>query len=153
RAEIDRSERNEVPFAILFLDMDGLKRINDEYGHLTGSRAVCRVAETLRRAVRGTDTPARFGGDEFVVILPETEEAGARLVAERISDRLIAEGDKAALSVSVGVAVYPRDGSTPSTLLSASDRALYESKAKRVTDRRGGVVAIREFTSTGTGQT
>src|SRR6185295_12550173 len=100
-----------------------------EYGHLAGSRAVCRVADVLRRSVRSTDTPARFGGDEFVVILPDTQETGARLVAQRLSDRLAADGDKPLLSISTGVAIYPRDGGSPAALLTAADRALYESKA------------------------
>ncbi len=131
RAEIVRSDRSERPFSLLFFDMDGLKRINDEYGHLAGSRAVCRVAETLRRSCRATDTAARFGGDEFVVILPEADEHGALQVAQRVSERLAQDGDKPVLAISAGVAVYPRDGGTPATLLSAADRALYESKARK----------------------
>jgi len=124
--------------------MDGLKRINDEHGHLAGSRAVCRLADTLRRSCRKTDTPARFGGDEFVVVLPETEETGARLVAQRVSDRLAADGDRPLLSISAGVAVYPRDGGTPATLLSLADRALYEAKANKP-DRRANAVPTHEW--------
>jgi diguanylate cyclase (GGDEF)-like protein len=150
RAEIVKSDRTAHPFAVLFFDMDGLKKINDEHGHLTGSRAVCRVAETLRRSVRASDTPARFGGDEFVVILPETEEAGARLVAQRVSEKLAADADRPSLSISAGVAVYPKDGGTPATLLSAADRELYESKALKLTDRRSSVVPMREWSHTAT---
>lgn len=147
KGEIARAERADHQFAVLFLDMDGLKVINDEYGHLAGSRAVCRVAEVLRRSVRSTDTPARFGGDEFLVILPDTKEAGARLVAQRLSDRLAADGDTPALSVSIGVAIYPRDGVSPSALLTAADRALYESKAQKLSGRaRASVVPLRERT-------
>jgi diguanylate cyclase (GGDEF)-like protein len=144
RTEIVRSDRTDRPFAVLFIDMDGLKRINDEYGHLAGSRAVCRVADTLRRSCRNTDTCARFGGDEFVLVLTETEEAGARLVAQRVSDRLAADGDRPILAISAGIAVYPRDGGTPATLLSMADRALYEAKAKK-SDRRPNVVPVHEW--------
>jgi diguanylate cyclase (GGDEF)-like protein len=144
RTEIVRSDRADRPFAVLFIDMDGLKRINDEHGHLAGSRAVCRLADTLRRSCRKTDTPARFGGDEFVVVLPETEETGARLVAQRVSDRLAADGDRPLLSISAGVAVYPRDGGTPATLLSLADRALYEAKANKP-DRRANAVPTHEW--------
>ena len=140
RAEIAKAEQTERQFALLFLDMDGLKVINDEYGHLAGSRAVCRVAEVIRRSVRSTDTPARFGGDEFVVILPDTKEAGARLVAQRLSERLAADGDKPSLSISTGIAVFPRDGGSPTALLTAADRALYESKAQKIAARQAPIV-------------
>jgi diguanylate cyclase (GGDEF)-like protein len=145
--EIGRSNRTDNPFAVVFFDMDGLKRINDELGHLIGSRAVCRFAETLRASCRQTDTPARYGGDEFVVILPETDDEGARQVIERVETRLADDPDKPQLSVSAGIAVYPRDGGTPTTLLSAADRALYVVKAGRPNERRRGVVAIRDWTN------
>ena len=148
-AEIGRSNRHDKSFAVVFFDMDGLKRINDELGHLIGSRAVCRFAETLKSACRGTDTPARYGGDEFVAVLPDTDDEGARLVIHRVAERLAEDRDKPELSVSAGVAIYPRDGGTPTTLLSAADRALYVVKAEKANARRRGVVPIREWTSTG----
>jgi len=145
--EIARANRTDRPFAVVFFDMDGLKRINDELGHLIGSRAVCRFAQTLAGCCRETDTAARYGGDEFVAVLPDTDEEGANLVVSRIADRLAEDHDKPELSVSAGVAVYPRDGSTPTTLLSAADRALYAVKAEKANARRRGVVPIREWTS------
>jgi diguanylate cyclase (GGDEF)-like protein len=148
QAEILRADRIERPFTVVFLDMDGLKAINDEFGHLAGSRAVCRLADTLRESCRATDTAARFGGDEFVVVLPDTDESGARHVVRRVSDRLSTDHDKPRLSVSAGVAVYPRDGSTPSTLLSAADRVLYKVKGEKTDDRKKGVVPIREWSGT-----
>ncbi len=131
QAEILRADRIERPFSVVFFDMDGLKSINDEYGHLAGSRAVCRLADTLRESCRATDTSARFGGDEFVVVLPDTDETGAKHVVRRVSERLAKDTDKPLLSVSAGVAVYPRDGSTPATLLSSADRVLYRVKGEK----------------------
>jgi diguanylate cyclase (GGDEF)-like protein len=148
-AEIARSNRHDKSFAVVFFDMDGLKRINDELGHLIGSRAVCRFAETLKSACRGTDTPARYGGDEFVAVLPDTDDEGARLVIQRVAERLAEDRDKPELSMSAGVAIYPRDGGTPTTLLSAADRALYGVKAEKANARRRGVVPLREWTSVG----
>ena len=130
-AEIKRFQRTERPFAVVLLDMDGLKKINDNHGHLVGSLALCRVAETLFGSCRAMDTAARFGGDEFAVVLPETDDAAAWHVARRIAERVARDGEKPPLSVSVGVAVYPRDGDSLETLLSAADRSLYESKARR----------------------
>jgi diguanylate cyclase (GGDEF)-like protein len=110
---------------------------------------VCRFADTLKGACRATDTAARYGGDEFVAVLSETDHEGARHVIRRITERLAGDADGPALSVSAGVAVYPGDGGTPTTLLSAADRALYVSKASRVHRRRQNVVGIREWTSAG----
>jgi diguanylate cyclase (GGDEF)-like protein len=130
-AEIRRSQRTERSFAFLFLDVDGLKDINDRRGHLVGSRALCRVAEALRATCRTVDTPARYGGDEFAVLLPETGEAAALQVARRFSNRLAADPEPPAVSASVGVAVYPRDGRTAEALLGFADRALYEARGTR----------------------
>ena len=145
--EMARSDRQHRPFAVVFFDMDGLKRINDEHGHLIGSRAVCRFAETLQAACRATDTPARYGGDEFVAVLSDTDEDGAALVVRRIAERLSQDKDQPLLSVSAGIAVYPRDGGTPTTLLSAADRALYSVKAEKGNLRRRSVVGIREWSN------
>jgi diguanylate cyclase (GGDEF)-like protein len=126
--EIKRSERSGRPFAILLLDLDGLKIINDAFGHLVGSRAICRLANTLLVHCREIDTAARYGGDEFVLVLPETELEAALQVAHRISARLKNDGDLPKLSVSIGAAVYPGDGQSLDELLSAADHALYREK-------------------------
>lgn len=142
RVEIARSNRTKRPFSVLFVDMNGLKKINDRYGHLVGSRALARLAETLRRSVRNIDTPARYGGDEFAVVLAETGEAGGHVVLARVCERLAADLDTPAISVSGGVAVFPRDGDSPTMLLRAADRLLYLSKTKTLANRR--VVPVDE---------
>lgn len=129
--EIRRYGRNERPFAILLLDLDGLKKINDSYGHVVGSRALCRLADTLRAHCRGTDVAARYGGDEFVVVMPESEDEGAKRAARRIADYVKYDKEQPRLTVSVGTAIYPRDGETISELLSAADKALYAKKNER----------------------
>jgi diguanylate cyclase (GGDEF)-like protein len=127
-SEIKRYNRSRIPFAILLLDMDHLKKINDTHGHLVGSRALCRLADILRLHCREIDVAARYGGDEFVLVLPEASAQAALHVAQRISFRLQNDGIEPPLSVSTGVAAYPADGATLEELLSAADRALYSHK-------------------------
>src|SRR5437762_4832333 len=130
-AEISRSQRTMREFSLVLLDLDGLKEINDRYGHLAGDRALCRLAEIAADCCRSVDTAARQGGDEFALVLPETGPTAAALVGERICDLLAKDTEEPALSVSVGVAGYPSDAETIGTLLYAADRALYAMKAKR----------------------
>lgn len=128
-SEIKRFDRTGRPCAILMLDLDGLKRINDTHGHLVGSRALRRLAEVLLTSCRAIDTPARYGGDEFVVVLPESSLEVARGVAERIATRLRRESETPLISVSVGIATCPDDGETAEALLQKADVELYEMKA------------------------
>ena len=142
QAEIRRAQRVGRSFATLLLDMDGLKQINDHLGHLVGNRALCRMGNCLRTCCRATDTPARFGGDEFAVVLPETSADGARHLIERIAQHLAADTEHPPLCVSMGVALYPGDGASAEKLLSAADRELYRMKAatrvnSRLTDGGG----------------
>jgi diguanylate cyclase (GGDEF)-like protein/PAS domain S-box-containing protein len=128
--EIKRSKRTGREFALLLFDLDDLKKINDRYGHLAGSQAICRLADALSMGCRDIDTAARFGGDEFALVLPETCFESADLVSQRICHNFANDHRDPKLSVSAGVASYPKDGETIETLLAAADVALYAMKAK-----------------------
>jgi diguanylate cyclase (GGDEF)-like protein len=127
-SELDRSRRTHRPFCIVLLDMDGLKAINDRYGHLVGSRSLVRLGKILRVHSRAIDTPARYGGDEFALVLPEAPKEVAARVSARIRERLSGETEQPELSVSAGIAAYPEDGDTAEKLLGAADRTLYRMK-------------------------
>ena len=129
--ELQRAQRTGRGFAVLLLDLDGLKTINDNNGHLVGSQALKRLAHILRLHCRGMDTAARYGGDEFALVLPEAEEIVALQVTDRIRKRLWDDGQSPRISVSAGVAIYPRDGLSIEKLLNAADEALYSMKAAR----------------------
>lgn len=126
--EVERSGRTGRPVSLLLLDLDGLKKINDAHGHLVGSRALCRLAFVLQQKCRLNDTPARHGGDEFAVILPETDVEGARTLGHRVAEGLAGDAEQPALSFCFGVASCPRDGWAFEQVLAAADRALYERK-------------------------
>jgi diguanylate cyclase (GGDEF)-like protein len=127
-AEIRRFGRTDRPFTLLLLDMDGLKQINDTYGHLTGSRALCRLADILRVHCRSMDTAARYGGDEFAIVIPEADVEDASRVLRRIQNRVASDAEHPPFTVSIGAAVYPADGGTRDALLVAADMALYRMK-------------------------
>jgi len=129
--EIKRSKRTRREFALLFFDLDELKRINDRHGHMIGSQALCRLADVLSSCCRAIDTPARFGGDEFAVVLPETNAKEAVLVARRVCESVANDGKGPKLSVSFGIAVYPQNGDTIESLLREADSALYSMKHQR----------------------
>jgi diguanylate cyclase (GGDEF)-like protein/PAS domain S-box-containing protein len=139
-AEMCRTKRTQREFALILLDLDGLKAINDRFGHLAGNRALCRLGQTLSDCCRSLDTAARQGGDEFALVLPETGAAAATLVARRVCELLANDAEVPALSVSVGVASYPKDADTVGTLLYAADRALYAMKAKQPRAARAGQI-------------
>jgi len=139
QAEIFRSQRTEREFSLLLLDLNGLKEINDRYGHQAGDRALCRLAHVLADCCRSIDTAARQGGDEFALVLPETGAAAAALVGRRICDLLAKDAEEPTLSVSVGVACCPKDADTVGTLLYAADSALYAMKGKQPRVARAGL--------------
>jgi diguanylate cyclase (GGDEF)-like protein len=129
--ETERTNRSGRSFSVLLLDLDGLKKINDNYGHLVGSHAICRLADVLRIHCRAIDTAARYGGDEFALVLPETQEEEAKRVANRIREVLANDDEQPPLSASIGISVYRGDGERIEKLLSEADRHLYEEKARR----------------------
>lgn len=134
RREVKRASRSGRPLSLLFLDLDGFKSVNDTHGHLAGSRALVEAAAVIRGSARETDVAARFGGDEFALILPETGSEGAIAVAERVRDRLAAhpflasDGLRIRLTASVGVATLPDVASTAEALVRAADMAMYRVK-------------------------
>jgi diguanylate cyclase (GGDEF)-like protein/PAS domain S-box-containing protein len=129
-SEIKRSKRSGREFALLLFDLDDLKKINDRYGHLAGSQALCRLADALSMGCRDTDTAARFGGDEFALVLPETDAEAAEMVSQRIRHAFSNNSKEPKLSVSVGIANYPKDGDAIESLLASADVALYGMKAR-----------------------
>lgn len=122
-------------FTVLVVDVDNLKFINDKFGHPVGSAAIQSVANVLRRVVRASDCVARYGGDEFVLILKEADRAGAQIAVNRIREMLRAETLRGApgfqLSVSVGTAVHGEDGEDADELLAAADQEMYADKRGR----------------------
>jgi diguanylate cyclase (GGDEF)-like protein/PAS domain S-box-containing protein len=128
--EIKRSDRTSRAFSVLLFDLNGMKRINDSHGHLAGNRALCRLADIFRSSCRSIDTAARYGGDEFAIILLETSAKEADAVGRRICELLSNDREDPSLSVSVGIAVYPENGTTIEALFQAADRALYKMKER-----------------------
>jgi diguanylate cyclase (GGDEF)-like protein/PAS domain S-box-containing protein len=132
--EVHRAERSHHSFTLLLLDLDGLKRINDLQGHLAGNRALKRLAAVMNEHCRSTDLAVRYGGDEFAVVLIDSDKGMAEQVAQRIETGLQSDPNEPALSVSIGIAIYPHDGRTVAELIEAADRQLY--KCKRAENRR-----------------
>jgi diguanylate cyclase (GGDEF)-like protein len=131
-SETERTNRNGRAFAVLLLDLDGLKKINDTYGHLVGSRALCRLADSLRIHCRAIDTAARYGGDEFALVLPESQETEAQQVATRIREVLAQDNETPPLSASIGISIYNGNGERIEKLLSDADQHLYAEKSRRI---------------------
>jgi diguanylate cyclase (GGDEF)-like protein len=134
RREAKRASRSGRPLSLLFLDLDGFKGINDTHGHQAGSRALVEAAAVIRRCARETDVVARFGGDEFAIVLPDTGSEGAAAVGDRVRERLgvhpFLEGNglKIRLTASVGVATLPDVAASAEELVRAADMAMYQVK-------------------------
>lgn len=132
--EAERSKRSGESFAVLFIDLDRLKELNDRYGHERGNGVLKAVADELRRTIRNTDLAARYGGDEFVVLLTRTDRAGALRVADAVRERVEQAADRLGfhngqITVSIGVAEYDPAAPGEGPLLERADRALYLAKA------------------------
>jgi len=143
--EIKRCKRHGIPLSVIFLDLDGFKGINDQYGHLAGSGTLTEVGGILALGVRESDILARYGGDEFVVVLPETPASGALVIAERLRRAveehrfLEPQGIAARISASFGIATYPDHALSPEGLIQKADQAMYRVKEK---DKNGIEVAV-----------
>ncbi len=135
RRETKRASRSGRPLSLLFVDLDGFKQVNDTYGHLAGSKALVEAAAIMRGCARETDVVARFGGDEFALVLPDTGSEGAASVAARIRERLASfhflagEGLTVHLTASIGVATLPDVAGSTEELLRAADMAMYRVKS------------------------
>ncbi len=132
RKELSRAQRHPRPCAVTMIDLDGFKSYNDKHGHLAGDELLSAIGSILRAGRRASDVAARYGGDEFALLLPETESAGARVVGERLCQTVahfpFARTGPKSMAVSVGISVYPADGSDPVTLLEKADQRLYQAK-------------------------
>ena len=143
--EIKRCKRHGIPLSVIFLDLDGFKGINDQYGHLAGSGTLTEVGAVLAEGVRESDILARYGGDEFVVVLPETPASGALVIAERLrraieeNHFLQVQGLSARISASFGIAAYPDHALTPESLIQKADQAMYRVKER---EKNGIEVAV-----------
>lgn len=129
--EIARGDRSGRAFCLVMLDLDDLKGVNDRFGHIAGDQVLRSVADIVRNGVRKIDTAARYGGDEFVALLPETDPTGGWVVAEKIRLTVAEQGLPTVdpgPTVSVGVVSYPADGRSADALLVSADRAMYASK-------------------------
>jgi len=135
--ELSRSIRKKSPLSLLFIDLDHFKQVNDTYGHLCGSRVLKEVAHLLRGSVRATDLVARYGGDEFVILLPDTDSGTAFRLAERLRETLasyafLQEINLAlTLTASFGVATFPEHAASKDELILWADRAMYRAKGIR----------------------
>lgn len=134
RREVERSKRYRTPVSLIFLDLDGFKNVNDEHGHLWGSRTLVEVGRVIGSTVREIDVVSRFGGDEFTVILPQTGPEGAAIIAERIRQKitettfLASYGLNVRITASLGIASFPDHGRTKDDLLARADQAMYSVK-------------------------
>lgn len=123
-------KRYDTPFALLVLDVDGLKRVNDSKGHKAGDRVLVQVALAMRRTLRTTDIPARIGGDEFCVLAPNQNAAAAEPLARRIAEAVESESDSdPGIGISIGVVSCPEHGTDIDALLDTADQAMYRAKA------------------------
>jgi diguanylate cyclase (GGDEF)-like protein len=148
--EIERSRRYGAFFSIIFLDLDDLKMVNSIYGHLAGSRTLQEVAKRILSAVRGIDKVVRFGGDEFCIILPQTDQEQAIAVANRVRRAISAtslhiDSDiEVAITASFGIAAYPTHGITKEDLVREADAAMY--RVKSTTKNAVGVATVEDAT-------
>lgn len=132
--EIKKANTNKTQFSILFLDLDHFKEVNDTYGHLIGGQILCEVAKVLKNSVRNADVVVRYGGDEYVIVLFNTDRTKAEIIAERIRKNienhifLGREGYRIHLTACIGVSTFPEDGRTYKKLIESADKSMYIGK-------------------------
>lgn len=127
-SELKRSERTGRPFSIVFVDVDDFKDINDELGHVRADYTLTAIGRALASELRGSDLVCRWGGDEFIILLPETDRGEAAILAERLRAQVCESHKCGGATISLGVACFPRDGQNYEGLVANADRALYASK-------------------------
>jgi diguanylate cyclase (GGDEF)-like protein len=134
RQEVARGARSHSPLAVLMMDLDRFKQVNDRHGHAVGDRVLHNIGAEILDQVRTNDVVARYGGDEFVVVMPDTSAKQAELVAQRVVDAIIerrhevSNGSHVTVGVSAGLAFYPDDGRTTAQLLATADAQMYAAK-------------------------
>ncbi len=132
--ELLRSERTAQPLAVVLFDLDNFKAFNDNYGHQSGDEVLRFMATVLHQSLRATDIAGRYGGDEFLVILPQSDEHGAQLLLDRVRRKIDEQAGSGFLpipiAISAGIAVYPRDGAKKTDLIARADAAMYADKRK-----------------------
>jgi diguanylate cyclase (GGDEF)-like protein len=134
REEMEFARRHDDNVSLLVIDGDAMKAVNDQYGHAEGNRVLVEMTRAMRSSLRVSDVLGRFGGDEFIVVLPRTNARDALITAERLRLAVAARdfrnswGEPIHASVSVGVATYPKHGGTADDLFRSADRALYAAK-------------------------
>lgn len=142
--EVERARRYQTQVSLLFFDLDHFKEVNDNYGHLVGSRLISEVGKLIRRHIRSSDRGARYGGDEYVIVLPNTGKSGAITMASKMLERLHGHqffadtGERIHIAASFGVATFPEDAADKTELIRAADAAMYDAK-------EGGRNGVRGF--------
>ncbi|WP_159438597.1 GGDEF domain-containing protein [Desulforamulus ferrireducens] len=128
--EVERNKRYAQPFSIIFIDLDNFKEINDTYGHKMGDSVIVKVAEKIKKTVRTIDVPVRYGGDEFVILMPQTTYEGAKSLLVRLQEKvsLIDIPCKFKLDISGGISTFPNDSKDLEQLFDLADKRMYKNK-------------------------